>query len=101
MSVANAAAAGGGRWVERPGEGRSGATLADRVLEALAHREADDPALRNVDRRAGLRVARGAGLAARRLERAEADERHRLALLQRLGDPFNQRVDRGRGARLR
>ena len=76
-------------------------SLVDSRLERLAGGEADDATLRNLDRGAGLRIARGARLALRRLERAETDESDRLALLQRLGDAFDERIDGGCRAGLR
>src|SRR5207237_2691498 len=86
-----------GRTTEvRPDGGR----LVERGLERLTGAEAHDAALRNLDRGARLRVARGARLTLRGLERAEADEGNRLAFLQRLGDAFEERVHGGRRVRL-
>src|SRR5436190_19166321 len=70
--------------------------LIERCLEGLARAEPDDAALRNLDFRAGLRIASGARLALGGLERPEADERDRLSLLERLGDAFEEGID-GRG----
>ena len=69
------------------------ARLVDGRLQRLAGGEADDPALRDLDRGACLRIARGARLPLRGLERAETDEGDRLALLERLGDALDERID--------
>src|SRR5688500_10450925 len=74
--------------------------LVHTFFERLARAEADDATLRDLDGGAGLRVARGAGLALRGLERAEADERDRLSLLERLGDPFEEGIHGGLRVRL-
>ena len=52
-------------------------------LERLAGDEAHGLSLGNLDHGAGLRIARGARLAVRGLERAEADEGDRVTLLER------------------
>src|SRR5947208_3562003 len=72
------------------------ARLLDGLLQRLACGEPRHAALRNVDRCAGLRIARLACFAVRRLERAEPDERHGVALPQRLRDAVDQRIDGGR-----
>src|SRR5688572_14553193 len=84
-----------------PARKRADVMLADRGLERLARREADDPPLRDRDGRTRLRVACGARLALRGLERAAADECDRVAFLQRFRDAVYQRFDRGLGARFR
>src|SRR5689334_6748225 len=77
------------------------AALLDSLLEGFAGGELRNAALRDLDGGAGLGVAGGARLAVQRLEGAEADERDRVALLERSRDAVDQRVDRGGGARLR
>src|SRR5207253_10583434 len=72
--------------------------LVDGVLEALAGLEAHHSALRHLHAGARLRVAGGPGLSHRRLERAETDEGHGIALLQRLLDAVEQRLDGARRA---
>src|ERR1700686_2251003 len=71
-------------------------SLLDGLLEPLAGAEPWDPALGDLDGRPGPGIARRPGLAVRDLERAETDERYRVALLQRSGDAVDQRVDRRR-----
>src|SRR5215204_1730021 len=75
-------------------------SLSNVFLQGFAHAETNDAALGDLDGGAGLRVASGARLAQRRLERAEPDERDRVTLLERLGDAIDQRIDSGRRARL-
>src|SRR5437868_2322678 len=75
--------------------------LSHRVLQRFALRESHDTPLRNLDRRTRLRVASGARLALTGLERAEADERDRVAFLQRPGDAVDQRFNCGGGAGFR
>ena len=86
-----------GRRVAGSATGR-GAT--DRLLEGLAGGEAGHAALGDFDGGAGLRVARDARLAAGHLERAEAHERHGVALLQRPRDGVDHRLDGRRGGGL-
>src|SRR5690606_34311001 len=73
----------------------------DRVLQRLAGLEAGVHRGGDLDLLAGARVAAGARGALAHVEGAEADERDAVALLQRIGDHGDHRVDRtaGVGAR--
>src|SRR5262245_51745090 len=75
--------------------------LFDRLLQCLARREARHTAFGDIDRSARLRIAGLARFPVRRLEGAESDERHGVALLQRSGDALDERIDGARGRGLR
>ena len=64
--------------------------LTDGVFQRLADAETDDATLGNLDGGARLRIAGGACLALGGLERTEADERDRVAALQRSRDPVDE-----------
>src|SRR5439155_1795425 len=68
--------------------------------EFLARTEARHLARLDLDLLARLRVAADASLALADRERAEADQRDAIALLQRLGDAVDQRIQRLAGGRL-
>src|SRR5439155_8363593 len=87
--------------MDRPGECARIEWLTDRVFQRFTRGESHDTPLRNLDRRTRLRVASGARLALTGLERAEADERDRVAFLQRPGDAVDQRFNCGGGAGFR
>src|SRR6267142_6296470 len=74
--------------------------LPDGGRELLARTEARHLARLDLDLLAGLRVAADASLALADRERAEADQRDTIALLQCLGDPVDQRIQRLAGGRL-
>src|SRR6185503_10499900 len=69
--------------------------LPNGAFQRLSGSEAHDTPFRDRDRIAGARVAGDTGPAKRRFERAEADERDRVAFLQRARDAGEQRIDRG------
>src|SRR5258708_7021144 len=56
--------------------------LSDGLFQRFAGAEPRHAALRDLDRRAGLRITCRARLAVASLECAESDKRHRIALLQ-------------------
>src|SRR5439155_12337959 len=74
--------------------------LPDGRREFLARTEARHLARLDLDLLARLRVAADASLALADRERAEADQRDAIALLQRLGDAVDQRIQRLAGSRL-
>src|SRR5262245_15789946 len=69
------------------------APLLDRVLQLLARGELRDPSRHDLDRGARLGVAYGASPSSSHRERAETHQRDLLALLERLGDVVEERVD--------
>src|SRR5690606_29870125 len=88
------------RLSSAPGSGKpasEGGPLAYSVLQRLASLERRILRGLDLDGLAGLRVATGAGSALAHLEGAEADQGDGVALLQRLGDRVDHRVDRARG----
>src|SRR5262245_42957765 len=66
--------------------------LLDGGRELLAGAEAGDPARLDLNRLARLGIPAHPRLPLRDGERAEADERHSLTLLKRLGDSIHQRI---------
>src|SRR5690606_2517323 len=76
---------------------RTASGLVYSVLQCLASLECRILRGLDADGLAGLRVAAGTGGALAHLESTEANQGHRVALLQRLGDRVDDRIDRARG----
>src|SRR5512143_145787 len=75
--------------------------LVDGVLQTLACAELGHLRSLDLDGSAGARIAAGAGGTLANVEAAEADQRHHVALLQRLLDRFDRGVQRATGGSLR
>src|SRR5207245_9087557 len=80
---------------------RAGSTAsADRGRQLLARTETGHLARLDLDLLAGLGVPADAGLPLGDRERAETNQSHPVASLQRLGDAVDERVERLAGGRL-